>query len=910
MSGLARRLVVCLVACALGLALPAGAAPPTIVAVEIVSPHRLPEERVRAAIGELRGRPRLRGTVRESLERVWALGLFSDAWVEEVAEPDGVRLRFHLVRAPHIEDVDFQGTLGVEAVDLAGAAGLGPGDGADPERLARAREDVRALYRREGYFSPQVELRPETDPRTNAVRLTFVVDAGPRARVGDIRLEGLRRAEVAAARRAAGLREGRQFREPDVRAAAERVQTHLREAGFPEATARAEIGAWDAATNRVPVTIAVDEGVRLTVEIEGAEAIDEAAIRERLTFPYTGIVDDVEVQASVRQVENLYRERGYHFVGAGGSLRREGDEARVRLSIVEGPAVSVESVELTGAVTVPAERLRAQMETRPPGLLRRGPFVQEALERDIRTLAAFLRARGYPQAQVGPAEVTFGEDNTRARVVVPIREGPLATVGNVAVQGHTVFTERELLDAVGLRPAAPWSEAAVLEGQRVIERRYARRGHHGVVVEPRSVPRDGVVDVEYRIVEGSPTRIGRIVVRGLTRTREHVVRRELPFQPGDPLDPEALVDAQRRLALLGFFERVEIEPLRPPTTPFADVIVTLREGKPWYVAVGAGYSTFEGVRGFLEAGDENILGTGRSLGARLRLSERNRRGELLYRQPWLFGTRWAGDASLFHEFREELGYDLERSGVATGIERPLLEDRIRGLRTGIRYTLSLVNRFDVDPSLVAEGEVTEGREIVASITPEVRLDRRDRPFDPSRGSVHSAALELGGVFVGGEADFLKWRLESAWFFDWLAPTVLAVGGRLGLATALLDSETLPIEERFFAGGATTVRGYRERRLGPLDARGNPIGGNALVVLNLEWRFPIWRWLGGAIFFDAGAVTPEVGDLALDELKAGFGAGIRVSTPVGPLRLDAGVPLSRTERDERQPRLHLSVGYPF
>jgi outer membrane translocation and assembly module TamA len=140
--------------------------------------------------------------------------------------------------------------------------------------------------------------------------------------------------------------------------------------------------------------------------------------------------------------------------------------------------------------------------------------------------------------------------------------------------------------------------------------------------------------------------------------------------------------------------------------------------------------------------------------------------------------------------------------------------------------------------------------------------------------------------------------------------VLALGLRLGLATPFGDTTDLPIEERFFAGGATTVRGYRERRLGPLDAKGNPVGGNALVVLNVEWRFPVWRWLGGAIFFDTGAVTARVSDLSIDELRSGVGAGIRLTTPVGPLRLDVGYPLDRVPRQSQTPRIYVTVGYPF
>jgi outer membrane protein insertion porin family len=449
----------------------------------------------------------------------------------------------------------------------------------------------------------------------------------------------------------------------------------------------------------------------------------------------------------------------------------------------------------------------------------------------------------------------------------------------------------------------------VQEGRRVIERRFAQRGYLAAEVQASSRRRDGLADVTYRVTAGPQTRIGRVLVGGLVQTREDVVRRELPFRPGDPFNPEALVEAQRRLGEVAVLERIDVEPLRPPPLPFADVIVTVRERKPWHVDLGIGYTTFEGARGFGEIGHDNVFGRAHSLALRQRISQRGDRTDLLYGVPWLFNTRWRGNAALFRERFEQIGYDQERYGLLLGVQRPLLEEVIRGLRVALRYEISEVNRFDIDPTLLEE-DVQPGRQRIATLTPEVTLDRRDLPLDPHRGSFHLVSVRGGGSALGGEADFVATRLETHWFLDWLPPTVLVVSARLGLAEPLAADDTLPIEERFFAGGAATVRGYRERRLGPLDARGNPAGGNGLAVFNVEWRFPIWRWFGGTVFFDTGAVTAEVEDLAPDELRSGVGAGLRLSTPVGPVRLDVGYPLDRVENQDQKPRVYLSIGHPF
>ena len=888
----------------------ASPAPPVVVAAEIASPHRLDTPLPAEIVGALRGTARWRGAVRDVVARLWALGLFETVRVEEEpAAPAGVRLRFHVTRRPWVASLDFRGERGLPDVELAAAAGLALGGDASPARLEQARRAVLERLRREGYFGAGVDVESVLDAATNGRDVSFVVASGERARVGEVELRGLARAPARLARRAFGVEAGDRYREAAVREGAAELERQLREEGFVEARVEVASTAWSPADDRVQVVLAVTEGPRLRVELRGNEVLSDAALRERLTFGLAGVVDEVELRSSVRRIEAAYRERGHALATAGATLERRDHEVLVRIAVVEGPRVTVESVTFTGVTRVPEAQLRQRMETAPPGVLRRRVFQEAALERDVRALTAFLVAEGHAEARVGPPAVTYSEDRTHVRVVVPVDEGPRLRIGSVRLAGVGALPEPELRAALALPPGTPWSEYAVDQVRRVLERRYARAGYLAARVEITSERRDGEMDVLFTVTEGPRTRVGRVLVRGLTRTAPHVVLRELPLAAGDPFDPDALVEAQRKLALLGLFESVEVEPLRPAPAPFADVTVTVREGKPWHLAGGVGYSTFEGARGFAEVGHDNLFGTGRSLALRFRLSERGDRTDLLYREPWLLGTRWQGDGGLFRERREEIGFDLERWGLALGALRELWPERIRGLRGAIRYQLSQVDRFDVDPTPVEE-DVTPGSERIATLTHELTLDRRDQPLDPRRGSFHLASLEVGGFVLGGDADFLKTRLETAWLLDWLPPTVLALGLRLGLATPFGDTDDLPIEERFFAGGATTVRGYRERRLGPLDAKGNPLGGNVLVVVNVEWRFPLWRWLGGAVFFDSGAVTGRVADLAVDELRSGVGAGVRLRTPVGPLRLDVGYPLDRVPHQDQKLRVYVTVGYPF
>jgi len=889
-------------------AAPAGAEPPLVVGVEIVSPHGLPESQVRAAIGNLTGRPRRRFVIRETLDRLWALGLFSVVRVEERTEAGGVRLIYYLERRPHLGKLELRGDLGLSEVDLVEAAGLPPGGSAESERLEQARQAILARLRREGFLGARVQVETRADPATNARDATFAIQAGERARIGTVRLTAEPPSVAPLAESALGLREGRRYREDALRDAVQAAEERLRQAGMFEARVVAEPPRWDAATNLVDLAIHVAAGRRFRVEFPGAKALDEKALKERLTFPHTGTVDETELRASARQIEAAYREAGHHFATVTPSFGQEDEAQVVRFDIFEGPRVVVDAVSIAGETTAPPARLLAQMQTRPPGLLHRGLYRANMLERDLRALEAFLRSRGFPEAKAGPALVSFSHDWSRAHITIPVDEGRRVQVGRVTIEGARIFPADELLSALPLKPGQPWSATVAEEGRRVLERRYAQRGYLAARAAVEASRREGVEDVVYRIDEGPQTRIGRVLLSGLTRTKESVVLRELPFREGDPFNPEELVRAQRRLGGLGIFERVEVEPLRPPPVPYADVHVTVREGKPWNLGFGAGYATYEGLRGFVEAGHDNLFGIAHSLTLRLQASERGERSDLTYGVPRLFDTLWRGEVGLFYEHRTEIGFDFQRMGVGLEANRELNEV-LEGLRVSARYQLAQVDRFNIDSTLIAE-DVEPGPELLSTIEPEVSRERRDNPLDPKRGSFHLIAVKLGGLVLGGDRDFLKSRLETHWFFAWLPPTVVVLSGRLGLATPLRDTTSLPIEERFFAGGSGTVRGYRERRLGPLDNKGNPTGGDGLAVFNAEWRFPIWRWLGGAVFFDTGAVTESATDLGFGALVSGVGAGLRLITPVGPIRLDAGYPVDRVPDQSQKVRFYLTVGHPF
>jgi outer membrane protein insertion porin family len=899
---------------------------PTVVAVELESPHPMPEELVRQAIGELTGRPLSRLAVRESLERLWSLGLFSDVEVEEASEAAGIRLRYRLIRRPFIRRIAWEGAPGLSLVEVVEAAGLGVDGAGGPERLEKVRRDILAVYAREGYFAARVTVSAETDPATNGTDVAVFLDPGEQARIGSIRFRGAADAEATRLGKGLDLDPGDRFSEATLRQRLRQLEGALRQDGYFEARIEAEPPAWDGATNMVSVVVEVSQGPRYEVEFHGVQALRESSLRARLTFGDAGVVDEGEIAASARSIEAAYREDGYAFARAVGAVERGGDGPVLVFTVTEGPQVIVESIQFTGNEAFPAPRLQELIQTKTPGFLRKGLFRQDVLDRDLLILTGFYRTQGFPDAVVGPAEVRFSEDQQQARIHLPIAEGPRLTVGAIRVEGATAVPVAEILAAIPLKGGGPWAASQLAETRRVVERLFARRGYLGAQVRVESARHEDRADVSIRVAEGLQTRIGRILIEGLTTTRAEVVRREFTFRakdpldpeeaagreltirPGDPLNPEALVELEKRLYRLGIFERVQVGPLRPPSVPYVDVQIALREGKPWRLDFGGGYGTSYGWRVFVELGHENLFGTGQSASLRQEVGEQGERTDLTYRSPWVFGTPWQGDVTLFQEWRQEIGYESFGAGGAVGIQRELFPEWITSLRGGLRYQAEWVRLSDVDPSLAA-ADIVPGEQLIAKITPALTLDRRDSILNPAQGSLHSIAVDLAAAPIGSEVDFVKAQLATAWYLDVLPPTVIALAGRLGLATPFASSSALPVTERLFAGGATTIRGYPRDRVGPTDSQGNPTGGNAQVIFNAEWRVPVWRWLSIAGFVDTGTVAPEVSDLGSAKFSTGVGGGIRLRTPVGPIRFDAGYALNPIPDQDRW-QFYLTIGNPF
>jgi outer membrane protein assembly complex protein YaeT len=420
--------------------------------------------------------------------------------------------------------------------------------------------------------------------------------------------------------------------------------------------------------------------------------------------------------------------------------------------------------------------------------------------------------------------------------------------------------------------------------------------------------------VGFQVEPGPRQVVGEVKVEGNRRTRERVIRRELAFHSGDPLSQQRIDDSQRNLYQLGVFRSVSVEPVGAGKAlqtaaaaqgePLAPVPVQVRvlESPPLSVGAGFGYDSVDHFRARLDLADRNLFGTRRYAGLVLRVGSIERRAQALVRDPRLFNTRLAGLASAFYEEKGRDTFTETRRGARLQLE----QKRSRRLTQFYGYVIEGVNLTDV--SVTAEEVPAQQR--LADLGWTLAYDSRNDFVDPRRGLFGSVDLKWFGAAIGSEAEFGRVFLETSYYHPLSRRVVWASALRAGGAWPFGAGENVPISEHFFAGGDNTVRGFPRDHLGPIDpVSGDPLGGELSLIYNQEVRFPIWRSLRGVAFYDGGNVFSAPADLSARDLRSVLGVGLRLNTPIGPLRLDYGRVLDR-KTGEDPGALYFSIGQAF
>ncbi|GBD27675.1 Outer membrane protein assembly factor BamA [bacterium HR30] len=868
-------------------------------------------------------------------DRLRALGRYREVHIQATPSEDGVRLSVVLEPKSLVRTVRYRGYQALPLRELERVARIGVGMAVDDQVLNGVRQRLLALYRDQGL--PEAEVRVEvTEPERGEAEVVVSIAEGRPQVVRQIDWVGFEVDDPSSFLRMLPVRIGQRWTQGRAKETGAAALRYLRQRGYFEA--RVEPKFEEAAVGSGLLRLHIRPGPRCEVVLEGNKAVTRDEIFDAARLWQRSLVTDGTWRQVRRVAEQLYQEKGYYLARVQLQVERPDPERKlIRITVDEGPVLRVRKVEFEGRRGVPARRLREVMVTGPPSWKpwRDGFLVTSRFEEDLKRIWFRYREFGFVDAEITDYRIQPDPKKGAIDVAIVVSEGSPVTVERIDFVGlPTSFPQPRLREVRVRRPLDPF--ALEREAQRVSQLlRDAGFGDATVegqweVREESGEQRRAVVTFEVHT--GPRYRVGQILVGGNIQTASSLIRSESRLRPGASLTAESLATAQSRLYQLGLFRGVEVEALpRTDSVPLSeevwrDVMLWVQERAPVSVTFGGGYNTRDGFRAFGELAHLNLAHRGERLGLRgdvaLDPAQAAVPNEYLldlgFRDPQFWETSWA--------FRvNAIGQRATRSVDQFSIERlalvPAIERRWRpALLTGLEMQIEQARVFDLRPDARAFNPGDEGQLTTGSVGPFVVYEGRDDPFLPRRGVFDSIRLRLAPAFLGSDEPLAKLQWHHSHYIP-LGQSLTWVYALRGGWARTFRGGVVPIRERFFLGGRSTVRGFSENSIGPLGAPvvdplgtrifpgGNPLGGDLSLNANTELRFPLLWGAVGLVFVDGGGVYLQDRSVSVADFRRSAGLGLLYETPVGPLALHYGIKLDRRP-GEAFGAVHFTIGTLF
>jgi len=648
------------------------------------------------------------------------------------------------------------------------------------------------------------------------------------------------------------------------------------------------------------------------LEIRGATAFKEDELRTVLKEQIATIHDFGLTAARADDaaffLELFYRKHGYARVDV--HYRIESG-SRLVLEITEGPQVILSAINFSGNIHVPAETLFqyavGPTRERYSRLQRELPFVASDVQEGADLVHRYYISEGYLDAVVDPPQYHFAADGARAEVTIPVHEGRQYFFGDLIFHGQTIYDAETLRGQMLDLLSQPYTDHRVDDISRRLQAYYKARGYYAVKVEVVGEPERaaaGHVPVIITLSPGPVYKFDGVTVTGLRRLRPSYVRNRFASLEGKNYSPDILDEKFRELMRTGLFNVLQINP-EPVGDDYLRLDISAEEAKAKEFGFSIGYGTYVGAIFGVSFADRNLFGYGRPLVTSIEISERGYKGEILWDDPHFFESDVELKARLSAFTFDFEGYSKFEIGSRTEFSYSFTKKYKVGVFASER-------RVEIVSSDIKDKFIGDTKYFVSSIGLFHTLDLRDSPVVPTRGFVFDQTLELASNAIGSEIELFRTTARASYFIP-LGKTLLELGARSGLVRPLTESASdinaIPIDERFFNGGSTTVRSFGERDLGPHDHRGHPLGGEFYTIFNVEYTFPLYGELQGAVFVDAGNLLPDADNPGFNDMRYGIGAGLRYKLPIGPIRLDYGVNPDPHEHEDFG-AFHFSFGFAF
>ncbi len=554
----------------------------------------------------------------------------------------------------------------------------------------------------------------------------------------------------------------------------------------------------------------------------------------------------------------------------------------------------VTKIAITGNEYFIEAAIKHVMLTKTPGLFRKGSFQAEIFNGDITAIQNLYNNNGFIDAHV-EYELIFDSTEKKVEINIDITEGRQTYVDKIEFVGNKLFTGDSLREKMTTRLNEPFDKRKLELDSYTITSLYDDRGYADARVQSDYSVTDNELRIVFTISEGEKQFIEEIEILGLERTREGVVRQEITLKSNDAFRYADILRSQRNLYNLGIFRSIRMNARKTSKPNFKIVQFTAIEKEPITVNFRIGYGTQDYLRVGFGITHINILGRAwrGKIEGKASFAEYRLNSQLTFPRFFILPVKYSIGA--FYQFKKEIGF---KTRIIGGYWSTYLN--LVGGKLSAKYDIEGVRTYFID------ADSTED-DLLQGITFNWLRDGRNDPLFPRTGSYVNINFETSGIIMPSGINYMRPTIEFR-FFKPITTLVGAVSAKVGIVQEVSPTIEVPVYKRFYCGGTSSVRGYSEWSIGPKDENDNPIGGVALFEASGEIRFPIYKILGGTFFVDAGNIWQEFDEIDTS-LRWGIGAGLRVKTPLGSVRLDYGIKIER-EPDESLGAVHFAIGEAF
>ncbi|MEI6034126.1 MAG: outer membrane protein assembly factor BamA [Verrucomicrobiae bacterium] len=685
--------------------------------------------------------------------------------------------------------------------------------------------------------------------------------------------------------------------------------------------------------------------------IEGADAIPLNRIRREISTKVGDVVSEEKIESDRQKIIKLYEDR--NFSEANVSYRVQeipgNNRARVIYSISEGPKMVVRRITFIGNESILPRDIRKVMKIKPEDFLslltKNGRMLPAQVEEDRAAIRTLYQNRGFADVDVSDIKTQPAEKGG-VEIIITIVEGAQYRVNSLKLEGANIVPAQEILSRMKMLGGQLFTPKGMGDDLKGLRDFYGAKGYVDMVAIPEVLPAGpGAVDVTYRLDEGVQSYVNLINIQGNTRTKDRVIRRELALKPGEVFDTTLVDVSKKRLENLNYFSRVETPSSDTIVPGRKDLNVIVEEKRTGSFNFGVGFSTIDSLLGFAEIQQSNfdVLNWPNFTGGGQRFRIRGQYGiqrsdfVVSLTEPWFLGYKLSVGVEGYYRNANFLSavYNQQNVGVAFQARKQIwralsarAEYRIENVRI---YNVGTTNNnnyyfyngyndgYNGNENVGPVIENAAGTYTKSVVTGALSWDTRDSLFLTRKGELIELTGFISGGPLGGTVQDYGLSLEFSKYFSLPLEMIFLVKGQLAITngwggdTSAVDGgygNGVPIFDRLYLGGANNMRGFNFREVGPVDQYGNPIGGNSLAYLTLELTFPIISRVRGAVFTDMGFVNVASGDFGTTNANVDAGFGLRLDLPIGPVRVDYGIPLIYDSWNGPPGKFNFNIGYQF